>query len=64
MIRVSSHLDIRRAQCFDGMSIEPLNDNETLISGYIIDQAALYSILSRIRDMGLILLEVKKIDFK
>jgi hypothetical protein len=37
---------------------------ETILQGYIVDQAALYGLISRIRDLGLTLLSVKCIERK
>ncbi len=58
-IRVKGHLDQRWTRYFEGMTIRLLPTGETVLSGEVIDQAALHSHLSRIRDLGLMLLLVK-----
>jgi hypothetical protein len=63
-IYVQGHLDQRRARWFEGLTVSALPNGETIISGPIVDQAALYGVLNRIRDLGLPLLLVKRDDFK
>lgn len=60
VIRLEGHLDARRWHDFDGLTVSWLPDGETLLAGHVADQAALHGILTRIGDMGLTLLEVKK----
>jgi hypothetical protein len=61
-IRVKGLLDVDRwAQWFDGMTVT-VQDGETIISGPIPDQAALYGMLSRLRDLALPLVSLEKID--
>ena len=57
-ITINCHLDKRRAEDFDGLTFELLPDGKTLIKGTLPDQAALYCILNKIRDMGLSLVTV------
>lgn len=57
-IRVRGHLDCRWAGWFDGLSISLEENGETLISGPGLDQAALYGLLKKVRDLGLTLLAV------
>ena len=59
-IQVQGHLDQERSGWFDGLTITHTTDGETILSGSIADQAALHGILSKIRDLGLSLLEVKR----
>jgi hypothetical protein len=63
-IYVQGHLDQRRTRWFEGLTVSPLPNGATIISGPIVDQAALYGVLNRIRDLGLPLLLVKRDDFK
>lgn len=63
-ICVKGHLDQRRMRWFEGLNISSRPNGDTLISGQIIDQAALYGVLNRIRDLDLPLLLVKRSDFK
>jgi hypothetical protein len=61
-IRIKGHLDSRRAQCFEGLTMTRLPDGETVLSGPIVDQAALHGVLSKIRDLGLPLLSVVRLE--
>jgi len=58
-IIVKGHLDIDWSGWFEGLSIEHNDKGETMLSGQIRDQAELYGIISKIRDMGLFLISVK-----
>ncbi len=61
-IRVHGHLDRRWEKYFEGIKIELLENGETRLRGEVADQAALHSLLSRIRDLGLTLLLVRRDD--
>ena len=58
-IRLKGHLDSRWVEWFDGMSITLEENGNTLLSGYLADQAALHGLLKKVRDIGLPLLSVK-----
>jgi hypothetical protein len=64
-IKVQGRLDEHWAQWFDGMSIafEQTEDGSTLtvMTGSIIDQAALYGLIGRMRDLGLPLISVGRV---
>jgi hypothetical protein len=57
-IRVRGELDSHWSAWFEGLTLTPLGNGETLIAGPIQDQAALYGILVKIRDLGLPLVSV------
>lgn len=59
-IVVESLLDKKRVRQFEGMKLIHQSDGNTLISGSLVDQAQLFSILNKIRDMNLTLVSVKK----
>ena len=59
-IRVEGHLNKIHNDDFDGMNISLLPNGQTLISGQALDQAALFGILIRIRDMGIPLVSVTR----
>jgi hypothetical protein len=61
-IRVEGHLDDSRAGGLEDMTINLLPDGQTLISGRVKDQAELFGILIRIRDMGIPLISVNRIE--
>ena len=57
-IRLKGHLDDRWAGWFDGLTITREAGGETLLSGSVVDQAALHGLLRKVRDLGLPLLSV------
>ena len=61
-IRVQGHLPESWSEWFGGFDIETRPDGESVLTGEVIDQTALYSLLDRIRDIGLTLNEVKRLD--
>jgi len=60
-IRVLGHLDPCWSDWFEGLVITHPNETETLLSGPVVDQAALHGLLARVRDMNLELLSVRKL---
>lgn len=61
-IRVQGRLDGDHwSQWFDGMTVTTNDEGETVLQGAITDQAALYGLLSRVRDLGLPLLALNRI---
>jgi hypothetical protein len=63
-IRVKGHLDNRWSGWFSGLTITTLDNGETLLTGPVVDQSALHSVLRRVRDLGLPLLLVMRIEPK
>jgi hypothetical protein len=62
-LRVQGVLDPRWSAWFDGLTVTSEPDGATtLIAGPVIDQAALHGLLAKIRDLGLPLLEVRRLD--
>lgn len=59
-IRIKGHLDERWMRWFEGFTVLQQPDSETFISGTMIDQAALFGVLNRIRDLGLELISVQQ----
>jgi hypothetical protein len=60
-IRVEGILDHRWTAWFSGLHIER-NDTQTVISGSLADQPALHGLLTRIADLGLCLISVRRLD--
>jgi hypothetical protein len=60
-IRVKGELDPRWSDWFDGFTIAPVTEGETLLTGTVADQAALHGVLHKIRDLGLPLLSVQRL---
>ena len=61
-IRFMGHLSSYRAQMFEGLEMVQGPGGETVLTGPVIDQAALHGILYRIRDLGVPLLSVKRLS--
>lgn len=61
-IRVKGHLDADRwSAWFEDMSITLTEDGDTLITGVVVDQAALHGLLRKVRDLGIQLVSVNRI---
>ena len=61
-IRVRGHLDKEWSEWFDRMTIVNEADGVTALTGAIADQAALYGVLIRVRNLGLPLVSVNVLD--
>ena len=61
-IKVKGILDEQWSDWFNGLMITPHSDEYTILAGPVRDQAALHGLLNKIRDMGLTLLGVKRLD--
>ena len=59
-IQIEDQLDPVWSEWLEGMAITPLSTGGTLLSGTLADQAALYGLLNRIRDLNLELVCVEK----
>jgi hypothetical protein len=57
-IRIQGQLDSQWADWFDEMTISLDEDGNTLLTGQVIDQAALHGLLKKIRDLGLTLISI------
>lgn len=60
-IRVKGVLDEKWSDWFEGLTVTPQANGETLLTGPVRDQSALHGILARIRDLGLPLLSVERL---
>jgi hypothetical protein len=60
-IRVAGVLDSRWAAWFEGQAISRHGD-QTVICGLVADQSALHGLLSKVRDLGLCLVSVRRLD--
>jgi hypothetical protein len=57
-IRIKGHLDSQWTDWFEGLTVTLEEDGNTLLSGLVIDQAALHGLLKKVRDLGMPLLSV------
>ena len=62
-IRITGHLDAHWAAWFDGLTVSHESDGTTVISGLVTDQSALHGLLQRVRDLGLPLVSVIRVEF-
>jgi hypothetical protein len=60
-ITVKGHLDNRWADWFEGLTITLEDNGETLLTGPVVDQAALHGLLRKVRDLGMPLLSVTRV---
>ncbi|MGE5376546.1 MAG: hypothetical protein ACM3XO_15920 [Bacteroidota bacterium] len=60
-IRVAGHLFSQWVDWFEGLSIILEEDGNSLLTGAVTDQAALYGLLKKVRDLGLSLLSVNQV---
>ena len=61
-IRLKGHLDTRWAAWFDGLTLTTCSDGTTLIHGPVVDQSALHGLLQKVRDVGLPLISVTRVE--
>ena len=61
-IRIKGHLDREWTDWFGGLTITLEDNGETLLTGPVVDQAALHGLLKRVRDLGMPLLSVICVD--
>lgn len=61
-IRVEGHLADRWSDWFDGMAICTDPNGQTLLTGLLTDQAALYGVLSKIHNLNLVLISVLRLS--
>ena len=57
-IRIKSHLGRQWTDWFEGLAITLEDNGETLLTGQVVDQAALHGLLKKVRDVGMPLLSV------
>lgn len=61
-IRIQGHLGPQWMDWFDGLAIKLEEAGNTLLTGPVVDQAALHGILKKVRDLGMPLLSVNSLD--
>ena len=61
-IRVKGRIDEHWSDWFDDLTITHTDQDETILSGTVVDQAALYGLLAKLRDLGLPLLSVNRVE--
>lgn len=61
-IRIAGHLGPEWTDWFEGLTITLEDNGDTLLTGPVIDQAALYGLLKRVRDLGIPLISVNRAE--
>ncbi len=61
-IRIDGHLGPQWTDWFEGLAITLEEDGDTLLTGRLADQAALYGLLKKVRDLGMPLISVNHLD--
>lgn len=61
-IRIKGHLDDRWSDWFGGLAITLENNGDTLLTGPVVDQAALHGLLKKVRDLGMPLVSVSTVE--
>ena len=62
-IRLKGHLSHQWTDWFNGLAITLTDDGETILTGPVVDQAALHGLLKKVRDLGLPLRSVNCLGF-
>jgi hypothetical protein len=63
-IKIKDHLDSDWSDWFEDLSITLEADGNTLLTGPIADQSALYGLLKRVHQLGLQLISINKVESK
>jgi hypothetical protein len=61
-IRIKGHLGHQWTDWFEGLTISLEENGETLLTGPVVDQAALHGLLKKVRDLGMPLLAVNRVE--
>jgi hypothetical protein len=61
-IRIKGHLGCQWTDWFEGLTITQEDNGDTLLTGPVIDQAALHGLLKKVRDLGVPLLSVMRVE--
>jgi hypothetical protein len=61
-VRIKGHLGPQWTDWFEGLSITLQANGDTLLTGLVIDQAALHGLLRKVRDLGMPLLSVNRVE--
>jgi hypothetical protein len=61
-IRLKGHLGSQWTDWFEGLTITLEEDGDTLLTGPVVDQAALHGLLKKVRDLGMPLLSVCSLE--
>jgi hypothetical protein len=60
-IRIKGHLDSLWTDWFEGLTITLEDNGDTVLTGLVVDQAALHGLLKKVRDLGMPLISVNRV---
>lgn len=60
-IRLKSHLGAEWTDWFDGLTVTLEDSGDTLLTGPVVDQAALHGLLKKVRDLGMALVSINPV---
>jgi hypothetical protein len=60
-IRITGHLGREWTDWFEGLAITLEDNGDTLLTGPVVDQAALHGVLKKVRDLGMPLVSVNRV---
>jgi hypothetical protein len=61
-IRVKGQIDERWSEWLDGLTITHTEEGDTVLTGSVLDQSALYGLITKLRDLGLSLLAISSVE--
>lgn len=61
-IRIKGHLSCQWTDWFEDLTITLEENGETLLTGPVVDQAALFGLLKKVRDLGMLLVSVNRVE--
>jgi hypothetical protein len=61
-IRIKGHLSDQWISWFEGLSITLEENGDTLLTGPVVDQAALFGLLKKVRDVGIPLISINRVE--
>ena len=62
-IRLKGHLGSQWTDWFEGLTITLEKDDNTLLTGPLVDQSALHGLLKKVRDLGMPLISISQVQF-
>ena len=63
-IRLQGHLDPQWKDWFEGLTVTLEENGDMLLTGPVVDQAALYGLLRKVRDLGIPLISVNRLELE
>jgi hypothetical protein len=61
-IRIKGHLGCQWSDWFEGLTIRLEDNGQTLLTGPVLDDAALHGLLKKVRDLGMPLISVNRVE--